>query len=189
MSVGMKALTAALCLPLPASDCRPLLLRSSVSVRGFPTIVYLSRGLMFPYSGSRQLQHLVAWARERRQRDELTGQGEAGQHDDGQQSGAGSGSSSVSQLSGLPVPPEPSLWQTLQSSFAGWAAELVHTLSGQPHVAVALLLMGALIGVALTVLLFALTLDGPSSGRARDGRSLTATAAGSSSSSKAAKRE
>jgi hypothetical protein len=146
---------------------------------------------MFPYSGSRQLQHLLTWARDLRQRDEQREHtGEEGEQDGQQGSGDSSSQRSASQLSGLPVPPEPSLWQRLGSSWAGWAAELGQTLTGQPLVAAALVFMGLLMGVALTVLLFALTLKaGGSSGTAPDRQAAAAAPAAAGRGNKAAKKE
>ena len=59
---------------------------------------------------------------------------------------------------GLPVPPVPSSWDVLRSSFDAWANQLSYVVTAQPTVAAALLLMGALIGLSLSLLVLALTL-------------------------------
>ena len=59
---------------------------------------------------------------------------------------------------GLPVPPVPSSWAVLRASFDVWANQLSYTVTAQPTVAAALLLMGALIGTILCLLIMTLTL-------------------------------
>ena len=132
-------------LSVPPSVCRALF-ALPVSIAGFPTLLYVSRGQVWEYKGSRSREDLVRFATERQQRGGRVGR-EGGAEADGEEG------------SGRPVPPVPSAWAVSWAAFEGWSARLSDVLLGQTTVAAVLILMGVLLGVILTLLALALTLD------------------------------
>jgi hypothetical protein len=129
---------------------------SLVSIAGFPTLLYLSRGELWEYKGSRGREDLVRFASERQQRGgrrpsaEAIGEGEEGEEVDEDE---------VGELRGRPIPPMPSTWGLTKAAFLGFSARLNDVLVGQMDVAAVLLLMGALLGVVLTLIGLTLSLD------------------------------
>jgi len=63
------------------------------------------------------------------------------------------------EVQGRPIPPVPSTWDRLLVQFEGWGTELHRLIFNQPAVAGALLLMGVLVGIILTLLAFTLNLE------------------------------
>ena len=141
----------------------------SVGIAGFPTLFYLSQGRMFEYRGSRTRTDLVDFARNKQLRGRT---GESAEDastptlSEGEEEGrqeevpsAGDGGEEAEDVTGRPIPPVPTTWDLVVAAFVQWSERLTHVLLSQPTVAGALLLMGALIGVLLSTLVFTLTLD------------------------------
>ena len=109
----------------------------SVAVRSLPHIVYLSRGRMFEYSGSREAHDLTQFAHSKLNRHLQQQQ----QDEDGRE-----------------VPAPPNTWSVLGEALLQWAGQLHHTVTSLPVVSAALVSVGVLLGVLLTLLFFALLL-------------------------------
>ena len=106
-------------------------------MRSLPHIIHLSRGRMFEYSGSRDRQALSQFAYDRLNRGvQQTGEGEADR----------------------PVPAPSSTWSVVGDTALQWAGQLHTTVTTLPAVSGALVSVGVLLGVLLTLAAFALML-------------------------------
>ena len=119
-------------------------------MQSLPHIVYLSRGLLFEYSGGRDKLSIKQFAYNTRDRHLIAAQKAA---DSGQQQQQHS-----SDDGGRPVPGPPGAFDRWRDGSLQWAEQLHRTLTELPSVAVALVAVGVLLGALLTVLAFALLL-------------------------------
>lgn len=129
-----------------------------VEIRSLPTIVYLSRGHMFQFSGSRDKQHITQFAHNslnRHTAQQQPGGGEAGVGADEDGSWQTAGSSADG---GREVPSPLSSWSVYGDAALRWSGQLHHTITTLPAVAAALISLGVLLGVLVTMLAFALML-------------------------------
>ena len=126
--------------------CTVLCVLSAVGVQSLPHIVYLSRGRLFEHSGSRELADLKQFAYNLFNRH-TQHQQQHNEVDDGSRA----------------IPAPPSSLDVLRDGALHWAGQLHDTVTSLPAVAAALVSVGALLGVLLTVIAFALLLpkDGP----------------------------
>ena len=132
-------------------------------MRSLPHIVYLSRGRLFEHSGGRDKDELLTFARRtlnRHTQQRRTEAEEEGHEDDeAAAAAAGGGSSSArGEDEGRPVPAAPSQWSVFHAALLEWAGQLHQTLTTLPAVSIALVAVGVLLGVLLTLLAFALLL-------------------------------
>ena len=103
---------------------------------------------MYEYRGGRSQRELVGWAMERQQQQQQ------------QRGGEDVEDAADAEPAWKPVPPVPSSLDLLRASFAVWGQQLTHVVTAQPTVAVALLSMGVLLGIVIS-LLFTIALDRP----------------------------
>ena len=138
-----------------------------VGIAGFPTLLFLSRGRLWEYQGSRSRADLVDFATQKQRRGRTAppaseGNGQEEVEVDGLTELRSVGSVDGEEdegVAGRPIPPVPSTWDVVVAAVVQWSARLTHVLLEQSTVAAALLLMGALIGVLLSTVVFTLTLD------------------------------
>ena len=111
---------------------------AAVNVSGLPHILYLSRGRLFEYAGSREAHDLTRFAHDKlHRRTQQQAEGEDG---------------------GRAVPAPPTALSALSAMALRWSDQLLYAVTATPAVAAALLSLGAVLGALLTLLAFALLL-------------------------------
>ena len=114
---------------------------AAVAVSGLPHIVYVSRGRLFEYAGSREAHDLTRFAHDKLHRHTQQQQAVEGGEDGGRA-----------------VPAPPTALSALSAMALRWSDQLLYAVTSTPAVAVALLSLGAVLGALLTLLAFALLL-------------------------------
>ena len=126
------------CVAAAAGLPRP---RGAVDVNSLPHIVYLSRGHLFEYRGSREQHDLTQFAYDKLNRHTQQQQ----QHEDVDDDSR-------------PVPAPQSSSAALADMTLRWAGQLHHTVTTLPAVAAALVAVGIMLGALLALLALAVLL-------------------------------